>query len=84
MILLLFKDSIPNLAAGYFLHKKGLIKKGDRIKVGLITGKVIEVGAIETKLKSNKGDTIFIPNSILYKEKIIKLKRFLRTGGGLG
>jgi len=69
------KDFIPNILAGIHLHRKDIIKEGDKIKVKGTEGKVISVELTETKLKTKKGDIIIIPNSMLVKEEIIKLKK---------
>ncbi len=73
-VILAFKDFIPNITAGFFIHKKGAIRKGDRIKINNIEGEVVEFDLIETKLKLKSGDTMLIPNSYLAKNVIFKKK----------
>jgi small-conductance mechanosensitive channel len=68
------KDFIPNLVAGLFMLKKTEIEKGKRIKAGNVEGTVVEIGLIETKIKTKKGDEIYIPNSTLTKEKLVVKK----------
>ncbi|MBU4502040.1 MAG: mechanosensitive ion channel [Nanoarchaeota archaeon] len=70
-IVLAFKDFIPNITAGFFLHQKNIIKKGDIIKVKDIEGQVMDISLVETTIKS-KGDMIYVPNSVLTKNEIIK------------
>lgn len=72
-IILAIKDFIPNFLAGIHISRKEMVKKGDRIKVRGTEGKVMQVELTEIKLKTPKGDTIFIPNSILVKEEFVKL-----------
>jgi len=74
-VLLAIKDLIPNMFAGFFLRQRGIVKEGDRISVDDIDGKVVKVDIMEVKLETKKGDTIFIPNSLMLKKKIIKKKR---------
>ncbi len=74
-IILAFKDFVPNITAGFFIHNKNLFKKGDKIKVHSIEGIVEEVDLIETKVKTVDGDVILIPNSILTKNEVRKLKK---------
>jgi small-conductance mechanosensitive channel len=75
LIILAFKDFIPNFSAGFFIHQKGMIKKGDYIKINSTEGKVINVGLIETEIETKTGDRIYIPNSILTKNRLIKKKK---------
>jgi len=69
-IILAFKDIIPNIAAGFFMHSKGLYKKGDHIAIGSVEGKIIELDIMETKIKSKEGDIVVVPNSVLMKSEI--------------
>lgn len=73
-IILGIKDFIPNLLAGMHIHRQDMIKEGDRIKVRGTEGKVMSVDLTETKIKTKSGDIIFMPNSILIKEEIVKKK----------
>ena len=72
-ILLALKDFIPNAFAGYMIYKNDLFKKGDRIKLNGVEGKIEKVGVAETVVKNGK-DIIYVPNSILVK-KIVRVKR---------
>lgn len=71
-IILAVKDFIPNVVAGFFLSQKDIIKKGDKIKVKDIEGKVVHINLVETKIKTSKDDIIFIPNSVLTKRIVVK------------
>ena len=73
-IVLAFKDFIPNITAGFFIHQKNMIKKGDIIKVKGIEGKIINISLVETTIKTN-GDIVYVPNSILTKNEIIKKEK---------
>ncbi len=74
-LVLAFKDFIPNVTAGLFMQQKGLIKKGYIIKMDSIEGKVIAITLTETKIKTEKGELILIPNSLLTKKEIKILKK---------
>jgi small conductance mechanosensitive channel len=74
-IILAFKDFIPNITAGFFIHHKNLFKKGDHIRVKSIDGVIQEVDLIETKVRTVDGDVILVPNSILTKSEVIKVKK---------
>lgn len=74
-VLLGIKDFIPNMFAGFFIYRKDLVKKGDKIKVHGVQGKVEKISLIETTVRTKNGDTVLIPNSTLTKEEIVKLKK---------
>lgn len=71
---LAFKDFIPNMTAGIFIHAKGFLKEGDRIKLHDIEGKIIYLNLVETRIKTKSGDIIYIPNSRLTRYEVIKKK----------
>lgn len=67
------KDFVPNFMAGFTIHRKGFIKKGDVIKIKNMQGRVIDINLIETKIQTKNKDIIHIPNSILTKNEVVKL-----------
>lgn len=73
--LLAVKDFIPNLFAGFFLHRRSMLREGDWIKVDDLDCKVVKMDVVEAKLETRKGDVIFMPNSLLMKKKIFRKKR---------
>ena len=74
-IILTVKDFIPNVISGIIIHQKSIINKGENITFNNITGKVIEITLLDTKIKTKSGDIIIIPNSNLTKREIIKKSR---------
>jgi len=78
IILALFlsiKDFIPNFISGIFIHQKQFIKEGDLIKVKNIEGRITDISLVETLVQTKQGDIIYIPNSVLTKSEVIKIKR---------
>lgn len=73
-IILGLRDFFPNLLAGIFISQKRLISKGDKVRIGEIEGNIIEINMIETRIVTRKGDIIYMPNSLLTKKEVIKLK----------
>lgn len=71
-IFLGIKDFIPNALAGIFLHKKKFLNEGDTITIDGIEGKIIYLNLVETRIQTPAGDIIYIPNSRLTKEKVVK------------
>jgi len=74
-VVLGIKDFIPNLLAGIQIYRKGMVKEGDFIRVRGTEGEVAGLDITEIKLKTAKGDILYIPNSILIKEDFAKLRR---------
>ena len=66
---------LPNIIAGIFIKQKGFIKEKDNIKLGDKQGTIMSINLIETTIRTKKGESIYIPNSILAKKEITKLKR---------
>lgn len=71
---LAIKEFIPNLISGFFIHKKGYFKEGDRIKIKGVEGKIKRINLIETEIVTKKKDVIFIPNSLLVKVAVMVKK----------
>lgn len=70
------QDIIENWVSGVMLISGKIYSIGDVIKIGDLTGTVIDIALRTTKLKTYDRNEIIIPNSLLMKEKIINL-----TGG---
>jgi small-conductance mechanosensitive channel len=68
--ILSIKDFIPNFIAGIRLNYKKPYATGDTITVGSVSGKVKEIGLLETKLANKSGDVIHIPNSNIIRQEI--------------
>ncbi|MFH1181556.1 MAG: mechanosensitive ion channel domain-containing protein [Candidatus Woesearchaeota archaeon] len=73
--LLAIKDFLPNIFAGFFIHYRNMIREGDSIEFDGMDAKVVKTDMIEVKLQTKKGDTIFIPNSVFLKRKLVKKRR---------
>lgn len=71
----IIKDFFPNIIAGIFIQQKKYIKEGEFIEIDNKKGKVTNINLIETTIKTNKGDIVYIPNSFLLKKEITKLAR---------
>ena len=69
------KDFIPNFTAGIFIHMKGFLAQGDRIRMNDIEGVIQNLGLVETAIKTKQHDTIYIPNSKLIMYEVIKRKK---------
>jgi small conductance mechanosensitive channel len=74
-IFLSIKDFVPNFISGIYIHQKQSIKEGDLIKINNIEGRVKTISIVETVVETKKGDTIYIPNSVLTKSEVVKIRR---------
>lgn len=74
-IILAFKDVIPNITAGFFVHSKGVFKEGDNVKIGSVEGKIIAIEIMETRIKTKSNDLVIVPNSVLMKSEITVKKK---------
>lgn len=63
------KDIIPNFVAWILLQRKGKIKEGRRIDVREISGTVEKVGYLETEIRTDSGDILYVPNALFLKSK---------------
>lgn len=67
---LALKDVIPNAVAGFVLMRRQFPKKGDRVHIDTVEGRVEEVSILETRIKTKKGDMISFPNRQLLRTRI--------------
>jgi len=65
--LLALKDLIPNFLSWIYITKTQKIKRGDTFSVKGVQGNVLRVNVLETKVRTEKGEIIFIPNTLVRK-----------------
>lgn len=63
--------SLSNIVAGLVLTYMRLFKIGDRVKIGEITGDVIEKSLLVTRIRTIKNEIISIPNSTVMNSHTI-------------
>jgi len=68
------KDVIPNFISWLYLQKKDKIKEGRKVEVKEIYGIVEKIGFLETEIKTENGDILYVPNSLFMKSKF-KVKK---------
>ena len=74
-ILLGVRDFIPNIISGVFIHQKRFLKEGDKVRIGEVEGEIVKVSLTETRIRTKNDDVIYMPNSILTKREVVKLKK---------
>lgn len=63
--------SLSNIVAGLILTYMRLFKIGDRVKIGEVTGDVIEKSLLVTRIRTIKNEIISIPNSTVMNSHTI-------------
>lgn len=66
------KSSFPNIIAGIILQKNNILNEGDIVDIDDKKGKIINISLVETTIQTSDNATIFMPNSVLLNNKIIK------------
>ncbi len=70
------KDVLPNFVAWMIIQKRGKIKEGYRIEIKEISGRVEHIGYLETEIKTDHDDILYVPNNLFLKSKLtLKNKR---------
>lgn len=72
------QTSASNFISGLFLIFERVISEGDTITIDGITGEVLSVDLLSTKIKTADNLFIRIPNETLIKSKLTNLSRFSR------
>jgi small-conductance mechanosensitive channel len=65
-------DQVSNTMAGLRIHRKAYFRLGKRIKVGRISGTIISSTLTDTVVKSDAGDTLYIPNRMLVESIVVE------------
>ena len=73
-IFLAIKDFVPNALSGITIYRKGFIKKGDMIRIKNMEGKITSISLVETIIETKSKDIISIPNSMLTKNEVVKVR----------
>ena len=68
------KDVIPNFVAWLIIQKRGKLKEGHRIDIKEISGRIEKIGYLETEIKTDSDDILYVPNNLFIKSKF-KLRK---------
>jgi small-conductance mechanosensitive channel len=74
-------SAIANAVAGLVITYMRPFKEGDRIKIGDITGDVIEKTLLVTRLRTPKNEEVTIPNSSVLSGNTVNYSTMARTKG---
>jgi small-conductance mechanosensitive channel len=71
---------VNHMMSGFLLTFTRAIKPGDYVSAGNTEGTVTAVGLLSTKLKTNKGEEIVLPNAVAIGGTIVNYSRYAATG----
>lgn len=74
-VLLGIREFIPNIISGIFIHQKRFLRQGDKVRIGEVEGTIIKVSLTETWIRTKRDDLIYMPNSLLIKKEVVKLRK---------
>jgi small-conductance mechanosensitive channel len=74
-------SAIANMVAGLVITYMRPFKEGDRIKIGDVTGDVIEKTLLVTRLRTPKNEEVTIPNSSVLSGNTVNYSTMARTKG---
>jgi small-conductance mechanosensitive channel len=74
-------SAIANVVAGLVITYMRPFKVGDRIKIGDVTGDVIEKSLLVTRLRTPKNEEVTIPNSSVLSGNTVNYSTMARTVG---
>jgi small-conductance mechanosensitive channel len=69
------QDTLGNVMGGLALQMDNSVQVGDWIKVGDVTGRVVEIRWRYTSVETRNWETVIIPNSVLMKGQVTVLGR---------
>lgn len=61
------KDVLPNFIGWIYLQRNHLIKEGYHLDVQDISGTVERIGYLETEIKTERGDILYVPNNLFLR-----------------
>ncbi len=74
-LVLIFKDYISNVLNGMVLMFSTDFKLKEYVKVGDFKGRIIDVTFLNTELRTDDGDIVFIPNTTMLSKEVINYSK---------
>lgn len=63
------KDVIPNFIGWLYLQRNERIKEGRKVDIKEISGTIEKIGWLETEIKTDNDDILYVPNCLFLKSK---------------
>lgn len=71
----LFKEYIGNIIDGLLIIFSDDFKIGDYIKVNDFKGRIRDIRFLNTKIMTDEGDVVFIPNTLLFQREVVNYSK---------
>lgn len=71
----LFKEYLSNIIDGLLIIFSDDFKIGDYIKVNDYKGRIKDIRFLNSKIITDEGDVVFIPNSLLFQREVINFSK---------
>ncbi|MBY4797173.1 mechanosensitive ion channel family protein [Collinsella sp. AGMB00827] len=68
-----FQNTLSNLISGITITFTGLVKPGDDIEVGLVSGTVQDVTWRHTTIRNREGRTVIVPNAMIASSVLVRI-----------
>lgn len=72
---------ISNVIAGYSMIYRRAFQVGDRVKIGDVTGDVVESRLMVTRLRTVKNEEVVVPNSLILSGHVVNYSTLARQQG---
>ena len=72
---------IGNIIAGYTMTYRRAFRNGDRIRVGEVTGEVVDSRVLVTTLRTTKNELVVVPNSEILSKSVVNYSTLARERG---
>ena len=80
-VTLALQTTLQNLVAGFILLRNSFLRVGDSVTISGIKGTVVEVGLVDTVLRTEDGTLVFMANSTLLSGPLLNATASQRLQG---
>jgi len=74
-------SSVANVIAGYITTFGRVLRVGDMIQVGEVTGTVTQIRLLTVRVRTLRNEEVTIPNAVMVNSNVVNYTTFSRQGG---
>lgn len=63
------KDALPNFRGWMYIRRTKAVREKKPVELPQVSGIVQHIGYLETEIKTKRGDMLYVPNSLFFKNK---------------